>query len=79
MRTESKIIGDTIRGRRELLNLLQTELAAIAGVGLRTLQELETGKSNPSLDTLIKIITPLGLTLKLTLKETGGHDDQILK
>ncbi|MDF2380099.1 helix-turn-helix transcriptional regulator [Nostoc ellipsosporum NOK] len=64
-------MGEAIRERRELLKLLQPELAAIAGVGLRTLQQVEKGKANPSITTLLKIIDPLGLTIRLALKETG--------
>lgn len=67
-----KEIGDSIRKRRELLGLLQPRLAAIAGVSRRTLQLIEGGKANPSLEILLKIADPLGLTVKLTLKETAA-------
>jgi transcriptional regulator with XRE-family HTH domain len=76
MRNEQQSIGDKIRKRRELLKLLQPELAAIAGVGLRTLQQVETGKANPSIGTLLKIIDPLGLTLGLLLKQTGTGNEK---
>ena len=65
-------IGESIRKRRELLGLLQPKLAAIAGVSRRTLQLIEGGKANPSMDILLKIADSLGLTVKLTLKETGS-------
>lgn len=64
-------IGKAIRKRRELLGLLQPQLASISGVSTRTIQLVEMGKANPSLDTLIKLADPLGLTVKLLLKETG--------
>ena len=64
-------IGKTIRKRRELLSLLQPQLASISGISTRTIQLVEMGKANPSLETLIKIADPLGLTLKLLLKEAG--------
>lgn len=76
MRNEQQSIGDVIRKRRELLRLLQPDLAAIAGVGLRTLQQVETGKANPSIGTLLKIIDPLGLTIRLLLKETGTSEEK---
>jgi DNA-binding XRE family transcriptional regulator len=72
MRNEMMEIGSSIRKRRELLGLLQPRLAAIAGVSRRTLQLIEAGKANPSLDILLKIADPLGLTVKLTLKEPGS-------
>lgn len=74
MRNESINIGETIRKRRELLGLLQPQLAFIAGISTRTLQLVEMGKGNPSLDTLIKLTDPLGLTVKLLLKETGTRE-----
>lgn len=74
MRIDAQIIGETIKGRRELLQLLQPELAAIAGVSTRTIQLVEMGKANPGLETLIKIITPLGLTLKVVVKEMGNKE-----
>lgn len=64
-------IGETIRKRRELLGLLQPQLASISGISRRTIQLVEMGKANPSIDTLLKIADPLGLTIKLLLKETG--------
>lgn len=69
MRNSPTILGDTIRQRRERLGLLQTQLAALSGISSRTIQLVEQGKGNPSLDTLINLIDPLGLCLELVLKE----------
>jgi len=71
VRNDSINIGDTIKKRRELLGLLQPQLASISGVSTRTIQLVEMGKGNPSLDTLIKIADPLGLRINLSLKEIG--------
>jgi DNA-binding XRE family transcriptional regulator len=60
------------------LGLLQPQLASISGVSRRTIQLVEMGKANPSIDTLFKIVDPLGLAVKLSLKETGV-DKQVLK
>ncbi len=76
MRNEAIEIGQSIRKRRELLGLLQPQLASISGVSTRSIQLVEMGKANPSLDTLIKIAGPLGLTLKLQLKEPGLSKQQ---
>jgi transcriptional regulator with XRE-family HTH domain len=70
MRNELVEMGDIIRKRRELLGLVQLELASISGVSTRTIQLVEMGKANPSIDTLFKIADPLGLTLKLFIRET---------
>ena len=74
MRNESINIGHAIRKRRELLGLLQPQLASISGVSTRTIQLVEMGKGNPSLDTLIKIADPLGLQINLSLKDVGKSD-----
>jgi len=61
-------IGDKIRKRREQLGLVQPQLADLSGVNTRTIQLVEQGKGNPSLDTLLSLINPLGLNLELVLK-----------
>jgi len=68
-------LGNTIRQRRELLGLLQPQLAALSGISTRTIQLVEQGKGNPSLDTLIKLAHPLGLHLELLLKEPSKNSD----
>ena len=74
MRNELEHIGQVIRKRRELLGLLQPQLSSISGVSIRTIQLVELGKANPSLETLIKIADPLGLQLNLSIKEAGNSD-----
>jgi transcriptional regulator with XRE-family HTH domain len=71
MRNSVVKIGDTIRRRRELLGLLQPALAALSGISTRTIQLVEQGKGNPSLETLIRLTDPLGLKLELMLKDAA--------
>lgn len=71
MRNTMVEIGTIIKKRRELLGVLQPRLAAIAGVSVRTIQLVELGKANPSLETLLKLTEPLGLQLQLTLKDAN--------
>ena len=73
MRNEIIKMGELIRHRRELLGLLQPQLAEISGVSRRTIQLVEMGKANPSIDTLMKLADPLGLAIKLLLKEPGTN------
>ena len=77
MRKELIIVGEGIRKRRELLGLLQQELASISGISTRTIQMIEQGKGNPSLETLLKIADPIGLKMSLTLKETSIEDPHL--
>ena len=71
MRNQLIEIGETIRKRRQLLGLLQPQLADISGINRRTIQLVEAGKANPTIETLMRIADPLGLRFKLLLKEPG--------
>jgi DNA-binding phage protein len=44
-------------------------LAEVAGVGLRTLKQFESGKGNPTLMTVQKLADALGLELCLQVKK----------
>ncbi len=57
-----------IKQRREELQITQETLAEIAEVGLRTLKQFESGKGNPTLQTITKISEVLGMELKLQIK-----------
>jgi transcriptional regulator with XRE-family HTH domain len=70
MREEVIKLGERLRQRRELLGVLQTQLSVLSGVSTRTIQLVEQGKGNPSLETLIQLADPLGLRLEFLLKET---------
>ncbi len=61
-------IAEIIKQRREVLLVTQEDLSELADVGLRTVKALETGKSNPTLKTLNKLIEVLGLELKVKVK-----------
>ena len=75
MRNAMIRLGDKIRQRRELLGLLQPALAALSGVSTRTIQLVERGKGNPSLETLTRLTDPLGLRLELVLREPAKNSE----
>jgi transcriptional regulator with XRE-family HTH domain len=58
-----------LKARREELGVTQDHLADLASVGLRTLKEIESGKGNPTLETLNKLAEILGMELKLEVKK----------
>ncbi len=58
----------TVQERRDTLQVTQEDLAQLAGVGLRTLKQFESGKGNPTLKTLQKIADVLGLEVGLKPK-----------
>ncbi|MDA3885914.1 MAG: helix-turn-helix domain-containing protein [Candidatus Delongbacteria bacterium] len=57
-----------IKSRREVLKITQEHLAELSGIGLRTLKSIETGKGNPTLETIIKVIEVLGLEININIK-----------
>lgn len=61
-------IGHYIKMRRSLLSITQNDLAEIAGISLRSLKDIETGKGNPTLSQLEKIAEPLGLVIKVEVR-----------
>lgn len=57
-----------LRDRRRLYGLTQVELAAKSRVSLPTVQNLETGKGNPSVEVLEKLGSTLGFHLKFEIQ-----------
>jgi len=66
-----KELGKSIKFRREFLNLRQEDLAEMSGIAIKTIHLVESGSGNPSMDTLRKIATVLGLELSLQIKKTN--------
>lgn len=64
-----KEIGIAIRKRRQSLNINQTELSVLAGIGINTLVAIERGQGNPTIETLLSVIDTLGLQIEIRLKE----------
>ncbi len=65
-----KTLIETIKARRDMLKVTQDMLADLSGVGLRTLKQFESGKGNPTLETLNKLGNALGMELSFTVKDT---------
>lgn len=64
----SEKLGKTIKTRREILAITQSDLAELSGMGLRTLKAIENGRSNPTLETLNKLMDVLGLELSIAVR-----------
>lgn len=54
-----------ISQRRKHLGYTQVQLAVLADISLPTLQNIEAGKANPSLDTLTQLFAALGLSIQV--------------
>ena len=62
---------ETIKARRDNLGVTQEILADLSGVGLRTLKQFESGKGNPTLETLNKLGNSLGMELTFIVKDVN--------
>ena len=58
-----------VKKRRAILQVTQETLADVSGVGLRTLKQFESGKGNPTLQTIVKLADALGMELCLQIKK----------
>ena len=72
MANEQKALGAQIEKRRKQLRVSQADLAELSGVSLRTVNAVEKGSANPSVETLSRILEPIGLVL--ALKERVIHE-----
>ena len=51
--------------KRNALGISQRELAQLCGLPQSSIARIESGKTTPKLDTLLKIMHPLGLKMKV--------------
>ena len=62
---EASQIGQLVRGVRRAQGLRQDQLAAAAGVGVRFLVELESGKPTAQLGKVLAVLDALGCALRI--------------
>lgn len=68
---EAELIGKMIEAR-EKKGYSQRELAELSGVKQPAIARIESLKSTPQIDTLLRILAPLGYTLSITpIKDKG--------
>jgi len=63
-----------IKQRREIMQVTQENLAELSGVGLRTLKQLESGKGNPTLLTIHKLLDVLGMEICFKIKDISTKE-----
>ena len=61
-------IGEQVRERRKALGVSQRDLSELAGVSLHTLSDIESGKGNPTIATLERVLLPLGMVLSIHIR-----------
>lgn len=68
---EVELIGKLIEAR-ETKGLTQEQLAVAAGVKQSAIARLETLKASPQIDTLFKVLTPMGYKLTIVPSDERG-------
>lgn len=66
----SMSVQEVMKERRKKLGITQQDLAEMAEVGISTIKQIESGKGNPSLGTVEKIMEVLGMEIKFDVRRT---------
>ena len=61
-KARAAILWELINARNEK-SISQRKLEELTGIRKTTITRIETGKNSPSIDTMLKILAPLGKTL----------------
>ena len=64
----TKETGKMIRERRRMLEIDQRTASELSGVSVHTFSDMESGKSNPSMKVLSKVLDAIGLEMRIELK-----------
>lgn len=71
-----KQLGDALRAARKQIGLTQPQLALAAGVGVRFIVDLESGKPTLRLEHVLRVIDALGGEIRLTGLSSDITQDQ---
>jgi len=69
-------IGVQISKRRQVLGIDQKTAAELSGVSVHTFSDVESGKGNPSVKVLGKMLDALGLEIRIQLKQTSHETEE---
>lgn len=69
-------LGDALRAARKQLGLTQPQLALAAGVGVRFIVDLESGKPTVRLESVLRVVDALGGTLQLSGLASSANETQ---
>lgn len=73
LQPEREIIKAIVEARNSK-GLTQKELSSISGIAQGDISKIETGTANPSIRTLQRLATAMGMVLKLELTPVGSMD-----
>lgn len=74
-----KSVGARIRARRKQIEMTQFDLASKAGVSLRSVQDIESNRSNPRADTLTAIAEAMSVNAADLMPEFVSRPAQLSK
>ncbi len=63
---DSITLGAIVRRERKAQKLKQAELAAVSGVGIRFIVDLEAGKPTLQLEKVLHVVRTLGCSITIT-------------
>ena len=63
-------IQEVMKLQRKALGITQQDLADMSEVAISTIKQIESGKGNPSLSTVEKIMDILGMEVKYEIRQT---------
>jgi y4mF family transcriptional regulator len=69
---DSTSLGLIVRRERKAQKLKQAELAAVSGVGIRFVVDLEAGKPTLQLEKVLRVVTTLGCEITITPPAGGA-------
>lgn len=69
-----QVAGSLLRSARLRLGMSQTVFADVLGIAQPTLSAYESGRRQPTLPTLLRMLNRTGLDLRLELVERDDHD-----
>lgn len=73
-RMEDRVSGALLQLARTRLGLSQTAFADLVGIAQSTLSAYESGRRQPTLPTLLRLLARAGLELRLELADLDNHD-----
>lgn len=72
---EDRVAGALLLSGRTRLGLSQTTFAELLGIAQPTLSAYESGRRQPTLPTLLRLLARAGLDLRMELADQDRHDE----
>lgn len=72
---ENEVAGALLKSARLRLGLSQHAFADLLGLAQPTLSAYESGRRQPTLPTLLRVLAKAGLELRMQIADCDNHDD----